>query len=105
MNLAQRARKTRGENNVGGYEVGIDEQRREVRWQSQWSDKTSRKAKAIVKWVQSGGRLEVFVRKVPLQNFVRLGDVASMRLEREAQCLLQPGDEVIREAGGRKVHR
>lgn len=97
-------RQQRNENMMGGYGASFDRERKELRWQSQWSDVRSAKAKRIVNFVARGGRLEVLVRRTTLRSFTKLGEVSSMSLASEAKMLIRDGAEVVEEAGG-LVHR
>ena len=80
MNLNEKFRFFRASmTSMGGYSLLFDEVQKSLRWQSQRSDKLSKKVKRIARWAERGGRIEVFVRSSGFSEFVRFGD-----------CLVQP---------------
>lgn len=105
VNLSAAALQWRDTHAIGGYSAMLDVETRMLTWQSQWIDKKSNTARQIVDWAARGGRVEIFVRTKGCSPFVRLGDVASVRLSREAGCLAQVGADGLQESGGGMIHR
>lgn len=95
---------TRSTHSMGGYSCSMKRDSMELKWQSQYSDKRSIRAKRIVNFVSRGGHIEVLTRRQVVDPFVRVGDVSGMELLSEAAPLVAEGMEVVEECGG-MIHK